>query len=113
LPAPTAVPAGAVVYTVKKGDRLSIIALWYGVTSASIKTTNKLSSDSVYIGQTLVILNPPLRPVGHIVQWGDSLTSLAQRYGTTVEIIKTANRMGADQSTIFRGLILIIPTANW
>jgi LysM repeat protein len=112
-PAATAVPAGAVVYTVKQGDRLSIIALWYGVTTSSIKTNNKLTSDSVYIGQALVIVSPTRRPMGYVVQWGDTLEGLAQRFGTTVAIIKTANKMGADQSTIYRGLTLIIPTANW
>jgi D-gamma-glutamyl-meso-diaminopimelic acid endopeptidase CwlS len=112
-PAPTAVPSGAVVYIVKLGDRLSIIALWYGVSQASIKTTNSMSSNAVYIGQALVILNPPLRPVGYIVQRGDTLESLAQRFGTTVDTIRMANKMGADQSTIFAGLTLIIPTANW
>ena len=112
-PLATAVPAGTVVYTVKLGDRLSIIALWYGVTTASIKTTNGFTSDSVYIGQTLVILNPTRMPVGYIVQPGDTLEGLAQRFGTTVDVIRTANKMSAAQSTIFRGLTLIIPTANW
>ena len=112
-PAPTAVPAGAVVYTVNQGDRLSIIALWYGVTMASIKSTNKLSSDSVYIGQNLVILNPPLRPLRYIVHWGDNLEKLAVRFGTTADTIRTANKMKPDQSTIFAGLPLIIPTAYY
>jgi LysM repeat protein len=110
-PPATAVPAGAVVYTVKPGDRLSIIALWYGVTTASLKTTNKLASDAIYVGQQIVILNPPRQPLGYIVQRGDTLEGLAQRFGTTVDTIRVANKMSADKSTIFAGLILIIPTS--
>ena len=112
-PPPTAAPADAVVYTVKQGDRLSIIALWYGVTTASIKTTNKLASDAVYVGQTLVILAPPRRPLNYIVQRGDSLEKLALRFNTTVEIIRLANKMGPEASTIYAGLTLIIPSTTW
>ena len=111
-PTATAVPAGAVVYTVKQGDRLSIIALWYGVTTTSIKTANKLSSDTVYIGQTLTILSPTLNPVAYVVQRGDTLAGLAQRFGTTIETIRLANRMGQDQDKILVGLILMIPAAK-
>ncbi len=112
-PPATAVPAGYVVYTVKQGDRMSIIALWYGVSMTSIRTANNLSSNTIYVGQKLAIPNPPLRPVGYVVQRGDTLEGLAQRFGTTVDVIKAANKMGPDQSTIFAGLILIIPSASW
>lgn len=104
---PTALPANAVLYVVKAGDRLARIAARYGVTMDALKSANRLSSEEIYIGQRLVILNPTRHPMEYIVQPGDTLTKLAQRFGVTVEEIKAANGMAGD--TILLGLILIIP----
>lgn len=104
----TALPGNTVIYTVRAGDRLTRIAALYGVTIDAIKSANKLSTDTLQPGQILVILNPTLHPIEYIVQRGDTLTSLAARFGTTIEAIKLANRMKGD--TIFAGLVLIIPS---
>jgi len=48
--------------------------------------------------------------VTHTVAWGDTLFSLAQRYGTTVDAICRANKL-ADPTHIYAGQRLIIPTA--
>ncbi len=103
----TAIPGNSVAYTVQAGDRLTRIAIWYGVTVDAIKSANKLRSDAIWIGQTLVIPNPTLHPAGYTVQRGDTLTSLAARFGLTIEALKIANRMKGD--TIYAGLVLIIP----
>ncbi|MFQ5854748.1 MAG: LysM peptidoglycan-binding domain-containing protein [Anaerolineae bacterium] len=50
-------------------------------------------------------------PVVHTVQNGDTLHSLAQRYGTTVETILRANAL-RNPSLIYRGQPLIIPASN-
>ena len=42
-------------YTVKPGDTLSGIASQYNTTVATIKANNGLSSDLIYVGQTLII----------------------------------------------------------
>lgn len=111
-PLSTPMPAASGVYIVKLGDRLALIADWYGVTVSSIEAANNLSGDTIYIGQGLVIANPTRHPVAYIVEPGDRLASVAQKFGTTVEVIKLANRMGPDQNTIFFGLMLIIPVPN-
>jgi N-acetylmuramoyl-L-alanine amidase len=49
------VPASGFNYTVKKGDTLYLLAKRFGVTVASIKSTNGLKSDYLYIGQKLII----------------------------------------------------------
>jgi len=48
------VPA-AKKHTVKRGEFLGKIAAHYGVSVDSIRTTNKLSSDKLAVGQTLTI----------------------------------------------------------
>lgn len=104
---PTALPANATLYVVKAGDRLARIAARYGVTLEAIKTANRLSSDAIYVGQPLAILNPTRHPMEYVVQPGDTVTKLAQRFGVTVEEIKAANGMKGD--TILAGLKMIIP----
>jgi LysM repeat protein len=104
---PTPLPANTVLYVVKTGDRLARIAARYGVTIEAIQKANRLSNETVYVGQKLLIPNPTRQPMEYVVQRGDTLTKLAQRFGVTVEEIKAANGMEGD--TILAGLILIIP----
>ncbi len=106
---PTAIPAGVTVHFVQTGDRLQIIAVWYGVTIKAIRDKNGLSSDNIAVGQALVIPNPTRTPMEYVIQPGDTLVGLAQRFETTVEALKIANKIPKDKDTIFRGLILIIP----
>jgi LysM repeat protein len=104
---PTALPTNYVAYVVERGNRLAQIAAMYGVTVEAIKTANGLRSDTIVPGWTLAIPNPATRPVPYTVQRGDTLTGLAERFGTTAETIKIVNRMRDD--TIYAGLTLIIP----
>lgn len=56
---------------------------------------------------------PPAQSGGvvHIVAWGETLSSIALRYGTTVEAIRAANGL-ADPSRIYAGQRLVIPAAS-
>ena len=49
-------------------------------------------------------------PIRHTVQFGDTLFSLARRYGTTVSAIKHANGLVSD--TIVVDSVLIIPASS-
>ena len=42
-------------YTIGRGDTISEIAERYGVTSSALKKRNRLSSDRILVGQTIVI----------------------------------------------------------
>ncbi|HEY77473.1 MAG TPA: LysM peptidoglycan-binding domain-containing protein [Thermoflexia bacterium] len=50
----------------------------------------------------------PLQPLVHVVQRGDTLFSIARRYGTTVDAIAHANGL-ADPRHIYVGQRLVIP----
>jgi len=49
--------------------------------------------------------------VVHVVQWGETLFSIARQYGTSVEAIGAANGI-ADPTRIYAGQRLTIPTAE-
>ena len=36
---------------------------------------------------------PPSNPSVHIVRWGENLTGIARRYGTTIQAIGAANQL--------------------
>jgi LysM repeat protein len=48
-------PANDIQHVITRGDTLSEIAQRYNVSTAEIRTVNKLSSDNVRVGQTLKI----------------------------------------------------------
>jgi peptidoglycan endopeptidase LytE len=47
--------SGSKTYTVVKGDTLTKIASKYGTSVSAIKSANHLSSDTIYVGQKLII----------------------------------------------------------
>jgi len=68
-------------------------------------------------GLLLLLLGPaawasPLEsyPTIHIVRWGENLTGIARRYGTTVQAIMSANSIG-NPNRIYAGQRLMIPGA--
>jgi LysM repeat protein len=60
--------------------------------------------------QTVGANAPASNPVVHIVQWGENLTSIARRYGTTIQAIVQANQL-SNANRIYAGQRLIIPGA--
>lgn len=107
-----------VIYTVVSGDSLSVIAQRFGTTVTDLRSANNLSSDVIGVGQTLTIPTSatrespsPLPPTfTHTVVSGDNLWTLANRYGTTVDTLRTANKLQTDVLQL--GQTLTIPTGN-
>lgn len=100
-------------YVVQKGDSLYSISRMYDVNISDLKSANNLTSDVLTIGQVLVIpnrdVNNPNENVSNIyvVQRGDSLFSIARKYGVSINDIRMINNLNSDILSI--GQTLIIP----
>ena len=97
-------PSECVVYTVKKGDSLYSIAQKYDSTADAIKRYNNLSSNTLAIGQKLKIPcymdDNSDNYVNYTVKKGDSLYSIAKKFGTTFDEIKSDNNLKTNNLAI-------------
>ncbi len=95
-------------YTVKSGDTLYSIASKYDVTVNELKTTNNLTTNSLSIGQKLIIPGESTTDTNtYTIKKGDSLYSIANKYGTTVTELKNLNNLTTNTLSI--GQILLLP----
>jgi LysM repeat protein len=94
------------VYVVREGDTLSQIAEMFDVTVNTIKWSNNLTSNTLKVGDTLVIL--PISGVKHTVAKGDTIASVAKKYnGDADEIIAYNNLQKGESLTV--GAVIIVP----
>ena len=97
-----------ITYKVEKGDNLYSIANKHNSTPDSIKTLNKLTSNILSIGEILKIpKNIKKDYIEYKVLNGDSLYSIAKKYNTTINDIKTLNNLTNNLLSI--GEIIKIP----
>lgn len=95
-----------ITHTVKRGESLGSIARKYGVTVANIKKWNNLKSDTVHPGQKLKIHRSGSSSRSsasqgstssgyktHTVKKGETLSSIARKYGCTVAELKKWNNL--------------------
>ena len=122
-------------YTIKRGDTISAIASRYGVTTQSLLTLNGLTRNRViYPGQVITLSgssiaitpvsqvdptgDPPSTPPTsapapvidnrYTIKSGDTVTSIAARFGVTVDAILATNGL-TRTSIIYAGRTLVIP----
>ncbi|NLU51495.1 MAG: LysM peptidoglycan-binding domain-containing protein [Clostridiaceae bacterium] len=101
------------VYKVVAGDTLWKISKTFGTTVDALKKANKLTSDTIYPGQTLEIPVPVTNttstpaPSVYKVVAGDTLWKISKIFGITVDDLKKANKLTSD--TIYPGQTLEIP----
>ncbi|MFB0989056.1 MAG: N-acetylmuramoyl-L-alanine amidase [Gammaproteobacteria bacterium] len=96
------------IYMVKRGDSLSVIAQRYNVSLAELKSANKISSNTIHVGQELTI---PEVGAGeqeeHTIRRGETLSEIAQRYQVSLGSLRQVNNITNDR--IMVGQILKIP----
>lgn len=94
-------------YKVVSGDSLYSIAKRYNTTVNVIKDLNNLSSNLLSIGQVLKIPSGSDNYITYKVVSGDSLYSIAKKYNTSVNEIKSLNNLSSNLLSI--GKVLKIP----
>jgi LysM repeat protein len=95
-------PASQQDYTVRKGDSLWEIAARTGVSVAGLRSANNLHGNRINAGQKLLIpaagnssaMLASNDVITHRVNRGDTLWTIANRYGTSVEKLKQVNNTG-------------------
>ncbi len=100
-------------YIVQSGDCLSLIAQRHGMSVETLKQLNNLSSDLLQVGQKLqvktIVSTAPAAPVAtgtaaescYIVQSGDCLGGIAQKYSMSASQLMSINGLSSD--TIYPG----------
>lgn len=101
-------------YYVQPGDSLYNIAARYGTTISALQQSNGLTSTTLYPGQALNISSQGSGSTSsatrYTVKAGDSLYLIAQRYGITVDSLKSANNLSSDYLIV--GKVLSIPSGS-
>jgi LysM repeat protein len=119
-------------YTIQKGDTIGHIAAKFGVTTQNLLSANGLGwSSIIYPGQTLAIPGASVASAGpatplamtpvvsvtpsvaktYVIAIGDTISSIATRFGVTTQALLAANGLGWS-SIIYTGRSLIIPGAG-
>ncbi len=97
-------------HMVNQGETLYGIALKYGITVDELKKLNGLENEQINTGQILIVgrktqtVNNSV--TSHTVQKGETLYSIAKKYGLGVDELKLLNKLSSD--SINPGQVLII-----
>lgn len=102
-------------HVVAPGESLARIASRYGTTVTALVELNAIRvPDRIYAGQELLLPGIGSHPTSadperglHVVQHGETLDSIAARYGTTAQAIAAANGI-RNLSLIYAGNTLVI-----
>ncbi len=114
VPPGESIPDTDGVYTVKRGDTLYSIAKEYNITVSELKRLNGLTSNTLSIGQTLRVPTLPVPDNNeqdeYIVQLGDTLSSIANRFNISVNDLISFNELPTTILSV--GQVLRIPNVG-
>lgn len=105
----TIAPGSGRTYQVRVGDTLSAIAARHNTSISEIMALNRLPSDRIFAGETLVVASTGgARSAGgeYLVQSGDTLSHIAERFGLRLRELMDLN--GLRGSTIYAGQLLVV-----
>jgi LysM repeat protein len=108
-------------YTVRAGDTMSGIAASYGVSLDALEGANPdvADPDLINVGQSLEIpgqvdsFDPTPSPNSYTVQWGDTMSGIADANGVSLDALEAANPDVSDPDVISIGEQLNIPDGDW
>ena len=95
------------VHEVVRGESLSLISRRFGVTLRDLTEWNQLKGDIIFAGQELIVGRQKSDYQSYKVVRGDTLFSIAIRFGVEVEEIARTNNMSVS-STLLTGMTLRI-----
>ena len=102
-------------YVVQRGDTLSAIASKCGTTVAALRLANPGVYSLIYTGQSLLLpgafIDHGNGRATYVVARGDTLKSLAARFGTSMDTLGSWNNIH-NYNLIYEGQRLSVPSGN-
>ena len=125
-PPATASPSEQVTHVIRRGETLSSIARRYGTSVAAVQRWNGLRGTVIRAGAHLRIFSAggpaaplataaPGEQVTHVIRRGETLSSIARLYGTTVAALQGWNGLRGSVIRAGRRLTVFstLPGAQW
>ncbi len=103
------------IVVIQSGDTLGAIAAQFGTTVQQIACCNNIPNPNViFPGQVILVPTPcppgaPPCPFQYTVQPGDTLFSIAQRFGVNLQKLIAANPQIPNPNVIFPGQVITVP----